>query len=69
MDNYEMSVAIQNPSTVDMSSARIAVPHGHYKVEGYNKTGQTFEPVQAEVVCHEDLDEKKQQIQSCFMNI
>jgi len=54
---------------VDMSSARIAVPHGHYKVEGYNKTEQTFEPVQAEVVCHEDLDEKKQQIQSCFMNI
>lgn len=47
-----MSVAIQNPSTVDISSARIAVPHGHYKVEAYNKTGQTFEPVQAEVVCH-----------------
>lgn len=37
-EDYEMSVAIQNPSTVDMSSARIAVPHGHYKVEAFNKT-------------------------------
>lgn len=64
-----MSVAIQNPSTFYMSSARIAVPHGHYKVEAFNKPKKIFETVQAEVVCHEDIDEKKDLMKSCFMNI
>ena len=28
LSNYTMSVAIQNPSTLNMTTARIAVPHG-----------------------------------------
>jgi hypothetical protein len=28
--NYTMAVAIQNPSTLDLNNARIAVPNGNY---------------------------------------
>jgi hypothetical protein len=31
-ENYSMNVVVHNPSTVDMTEARIAVPHGHYDV-------------------------------------
>jgi hypothetical protein len=31
-----ISVAIQNPSTVENSNIKIAVPHGHYKVKTFN---------------------------------
>ena len=31
-DEYKMNVVVHNPSTVDMNSARIAVPHGHFDV-------------------------------------
>ena len=37
-EGYKMNVVVHNPSTVDMVSARIAVPHGHFDVfQGENQ--------------------------------
>lgn len=36
--NYTMNVAVHNPSTIDLQEAKLAVPHGHYKVEVFNTT-------------------------------
>ena len=58
-----MNVAVHNPSTVDMTSARIAVPHGHFDVvQGEKK-------LDAYVVCHEDSVENGQNYESCFMTV
>jgi hypothetical protein len=62
-ENYTMNVVVHNPSTVDMKSARIAVPHGHFDV----MQGET--PLDAYVVCHENLAENHQNFESCFMTI
>jgi len=35
---YFMNVAVLNPSSVDLSFAKVQVPHGKYKVEVYNLT-------------------------------
>ena len=62
-EGYKMNIAVHNPSTVDMTSARIAVPHGHFDVvQGENK-------LDAYVVCHEDSVESGQNYESCFMTV
>ena len=58
-----MNVVVHNPSTVDMKSARIAVPHGHFDV----KQGET--PLDAYVVCHMDHAENGEDFESCFMTV
>jgi hypothetical protein len=62
-EGYTMNVAVHNPSTVDMISARIAVPHGHFDVvQGENK-------LESYVVCHEDSVENRENYTSCFMTV
>ena len=41
-DDLTMSIAVHNPSSVDMKEARFAVPRGKYAAEGFNTTSQTF---------------------------
>ena len=58
-----MNVVVHNPSTVDMSEARIAVPHGHFDVmQGESK-------LDAYVVCHDDNIEGGDSFDSCFMTV
>ena len=62
-EDYKMNVVVHNPSTVDMTSARIAVPHGHFDVmQGEKK-------LSAYVVCHDDSVENGQDYESCFMTV
>jgi hypothetical protein len=35
--NYNMTVAVHNPSTLDLKSAQILVPHGNYEVQVFDK--------------------------------
>ena len=56
-EGYTMNIVIHNPSTVDMKSARIAVPDGHFEVDA-----------PATVTCHEDYIQGAH-IDSCFMDI
>mmetsp|Transcript_520 Transcript_520/g.544 ORF Transcript_520/g.544 Transcript_520/m.544 type:complete len:184 (+) Transcript_520:1075-1626(+) len=37
-EGAQMTVAVQNPSSLDLSTAKIAVPHGHFKVQSFNPT-------------------------------
>jgi hypothetical protein len=61
--NYKMNVAVHNPSTVDMTEARISVPHGHFDVmQGENK-------LDSYVVCHKDNIEGGDDFDSCFMTV
>jgi hypothetical protein len=62
-DNYKMNVVVHNPSTVDMTQARIAVPHGHFDVT------QGDSNLDAYVVCHKDHVENGQDFTSCFMTV
>ena len=38
--NYTMSVAVHNPSANPIKQASFAVPHGHFKVQAFNKDSQ-----------------------------
>lgn len=58
-----MNVVVHNPSTVDMKSARIAVPHGKFDVM------QGESPLDAYVVCYNDHAENGENFESCFMTV
>jgi hypothetical protein len=58
-----MNVVVHNPSTVDVKSARIVVPHGHFDVM------QGDDQLNAYVVCQNDTLENGKHIESCFMNV
>jgi len=51
---YTMSVAVQNPSSVDLQEAKIAVPHGKYDVKVFDKSSQSFEDAASQVNCQTD---------------
>ena len=64
-----MSVAVHNPSAGEISQASFAVPHGHYKVEFFNKSTQALEDATASVICNHDNLENGETIKSCFMHV
>jgi len=67
--NYTMNVAMHNPSSLPMKSARMAVPHGHYDVKVFNKTSQAFEEAVASVNCYKDRRTDGKPIESCFLHV
>jgi hypothetical protein len=61
-----MNVGIHNPSTVDMKTARIAVPHGNFDVMIGDQA------LEAKVMCSEDYLQTQQggkSVESCFMDV
>lgn len=66
-ESYTMTSFVHNPSSVDMSSARIAVPHGRFEVKVLDQ--DEFKPAEASVTCHQDHVENEQEIESCFMDV
>jgi hypothetical protein len=36
-DYYNFTVAVHNPSTLDLKSAQILVPHGNYNVKKFDE--------------------------------
>jgi hypothetical protein len=66
---YTMSVAVQNPSTVDLQEAKIAVPHGKYDVKVFDKSSQKFEDASSQVSCQTDTLDLGRNIESCFLTV
>ena len=64
-----MSVAVHNPSANPILKPSFAVPHGHYKVQAFNKTTQSLEDVSSSVLCNDDNVENGDAIKSCFMHV
>jgi hypothetical protein len=73
-EGYVATVAVHNPSTVEMTSARIAVPNGNFKVNilDYDGKAQMTIPVSlpdATVTCHMDHVENGEEVESCFLDV
>lgn len=71
-ENYSLNVAVHNPSSLDLESAKVSIPpHQNYNVMVFNKESQTFEHASSEKACFEDhLDNKDQtMVSNCYMNI
>jgi hypothetical protein len=70
-ESYVATVAVHNPSTVDMNSARIAVPNGHFQVNvlDYDGKSQMTNPANATVTCHMDHIENGEEVESCFLDV
>ena len=66
-ENYTMTTFVHNPSSLDMTSARIAVPHGNFDIKILDQ--DKFTPAKATVTCHQDHIENGEEIESCFMDI
>jgi hypothetical protein len=64
-----MNVAVHNPSTVDLSVAKIAVPIGEYVVTAFDDQSQQFVKVDSTFICYVDRTEEGNEIQSCFLSV
>ena len=63
-----MAIGVQNPSSLDVNSAVVAVPHGHFNVESFSVSSQDWVSTFAEVLCHQDYTESGKDIESCFLH-
>lgn len=68
-DNFTMSIAIHNPSSNDLKSAKIAVPKGNYEAKVFDKKTQEFKMVEVSVLCHLDYNLTLHKIDSCFAHV
>lgn len=59
---YTMSVAVHNPSNVELSVAEIQVPHGNYSVQAFNTTSQSWVKPDASLVFYLDNVENDQAV-------
>jgi len=62
-----MTVAIQNPSSVEMKLAEIAVPHDNFNVELFDNTSMLFKPTTASVFCNADSTASGQSVDNCIL--
>jgi len=55
-DAYTMSVAVQNPSMLDLGAIRVPVPHSNYEVKVFDAQKNAFvEPKNTFFACHPDF--------------
>lgn len=54
-----MSVIVHNPSSLDMSEIKIAVPHGKFSIQGFDSKLEQFIDVASSVTCHRDFDDER----------
>ena len=66
-EGESMTVAIQNPSNVDLETAVIAVPHGHFRVHSWAAKSKSWDETYAEVLCHQDYNDTGVWFESCFL--
>lgn len=66
-DNKAMNIVVQNPSSIETSFIKIAVPNGKYDVSVFQESEFKAQP--SSVACHADLDAKKNAMTSCFQHI
>jgi len=67
--DYDLSqpitVAVHNPSSLDVSVAKMAVPHGKFHVEKFDYQTQEFIPAQADVHCNPDTQPDDKPVDNC----
>lgn len=68
-ESFKMTALVHNPSSLDMTYARLAVPHGKFDVQTLDKESNQFKPAESSVTCHKDHIENGQEIESCFMDV
>lgn len=61
--NTTMTVAVHNPSSIDMNEVSILVPHGYFAVSKFVNNG--FESIKSSVACHEDTYENGKPVDNC----
>lgn len=49
-----MTVAVHNPSSIDLKSLKIAVPHGNFKVQTFCPYQKKFVDANAVVFCSQE---------------
>lgn len=55
-EGYSMAAIVQNPSSLDLTSAKVAVPHAAFSAKVFDKEAGEFKEVQASVLCDKDYD-------------
>jgi len=68
-DTFTMNVIVHNPSTQDLSTARVAVPPGNYSAKAFNMESQAWEDVSSNELCYTDTDAQGNEMQSCFVTV
>jgi len=63
-----MSAIVHNPSSLDMSEIKIAVPHGKFSIQGFDSKLEQFIDVASSVTCHRDFDDDRNVFQSCWLH-
>lgn len=65
-----MTVAVYNPSTIDINSVEIAIPNHNYTVKVWDEaTKSLVEPTDSVVNCYNDYNESNDYFDSCFMTV
>ncbi len=62
-------VAVHNPSTLPLEHARIALPHGHYDLHGFNLETAKFEAINGSALCEDVVLQNKATLQNCELYI
>ena len=60
-----MTVAVHNPSTLDLKNAQILVPHGNYEVQVFDKESLSFVNAESAVNCFDDHLSSGDNIENC----
>lgn len=68
-DNFEMYVAVHNPSAQKVLSTRIPVPNGKYEVETFCSTQKKWVPAPSTIDCHVNNALQYDSVTSCHLNI
>jgi len=68
-DNFEMFVAVHNPSTQQLTTTRIPVPNGKYEVEAFNPELKNWQAADSTIDCHLNNALQLQQVTNCHLNI
>lgn len=69
-ESWSMSVAVHNPSSLDLKSLKVAVPEEvNFDVTVYNSTSKAFEPTVAEKSCFDDHLASGEKVRNCHMEI
>lgn len=69
MGNDSLYIAVQNPSSVDLSVARVLVERGTYNASRFNMTSQSFEYAPSTLICHNDSTLDLDHIDSCSLSV
>ena len=66
-ETFTMNVIVHNPSSLDLSTARVAVPSGKYSASAFNMETNSWEVAISNELCYTDTDAQGNLMNSCFL--